>query len=152
MQILRQNLVLIVPIERCDDGHIRRIVVVRDEQKRGNIYYKFPGGRVNRGEAVREAARRELLEETGLNLGEATQVRCLGSLRQSRPGGASYQVTLFVAEFPRHLIRRVRDESDTLTAHVVRPRDIRGEDAFLEQHELWLLDKDRCLHAALFVD
>lgn len=45
-------------------------LLVRRAQPPARGQYAFPGGRVEPGESAEEAARRELLEETGLEAGE----------------------------------------------------------------------------------
>lgn len=54
------------------DGH-GRILIVADKSKRSRKW-NLPGGKVEIGEAPEAAARREVLEETGLSLGHLTLV------------------------------------------------------------------------------
>ncbi|MET0575654.1 MAG: NUDIX domain-containing protein [Mesorhizobium sp.] len=52
-----------------------RILLVRRGRAPSLGLYAFPGGRVEAGETIEEAARRELLEETGLMAGDLSPYR-----------------------------------------------------------------------------
>lgn len=80
--VLRGDSVLLVRHTYCDGWHL-------------------PGGGVKRGEAFAEAARREVREETGL---EVDGLRLL-QLYHSRAEGKSDHVALFAAESPEGLPR-----------------------------------------------
>jgi len=51
------------------------ILLVKRGRAPSRGYYAFPGGRVEPGETDEQAARRELLEETGLEVGEIMPLR-----------------------------------------------------------------------------
>lgn len=77
----------------------RSIMLVRRGRAPSKGLYAFPGGRVEAGETLEDAARRELMEETGVAVGALVPLREL--LIDSRAEGASvYLLTVFGA---RHL-------------------------------------------------
>lgn len=51
------------------------VLLVKRGREPSRGYYAFPGGRVEAGESLEVAARRELLEETGLNVLDLAPVR-----------------------------------------------------------------------------
>lgn len=51
------------------------VLLVKRGREPSRGYYAFPGGRVEAGESLEEAARRELIEETGLWVLDLTLVR-----------------------------------------------------------------------------
>jgi len=59
-KLKRPDTVSVIPV--MSDG---KIMIIEEEQPRKKPFLSVVGGRVNKGEAVRRAAARELLEETG---------------------------------------------------------------------------------------
>ena len=43
-------------------------LIKRDRNRRGMVYYLYPGGGVKEGESLQQAVSREVLEETGFNV------------------------------------------------------------------------------------
>lgn len=75
------------------------IMLVRRGRAPSKGLYAFPGGRVEVGETLEQAARRELVEETGVEVGELVLLRDI--LIDSRDdGGSLYLLSVFGA---RHL-------------------------------------------------
>ncbi len=90
-------------MEKADEAEAKQgasiLVLGRDSVlmvKRANApfagLWSFPGGRVEPGEGAEETARRELLEETGLAVGEAVR---LGT-KEPEPG-SSFRLAVFAA-------------------------------------------------------
>ncbi len=104
--------------------HDHQILIV--EQYRHTIQgssIEFPKGGINLNELPKEAADRELLEETGLRAGSLTQIGTV----QELVGAANYPIHIFVTNDLRTgLIGAERDETEfDLTARWVPVEELR---------------------------
>ena len=96
----RQAAVL-VPLLAGEDG-LELLFTVRSSTLNNHAgQISFPGGRVDRGETVKAAARRETFEEVGVTVGDQQLLGCL----DDHPSPARYIVTPVVAllEWPQPL-------------------------------------------------
>lgn len=90
------NEVKIVPAVSVAVLRDRAIMLVRRGRAPSKGLYAFPGGRVETGESLEDAARRELMEETGIEVGTLVALREI--VIDSRAEGASvYRLTVFGA-------------------------------------------------------
>jgi ADP-ribose pyrophosphatase YjhB (NUDIX family) len=70
-----------------------RLLLVRRGRAPAQGQFAFPGGRVESGESLEQAVRRELLEETGLTAGEVCPLQ---TLRVAREGdGPDFELHVF---------------------------------------------------------
>lgn len=75
------------------------VLLVRRGRPPAQGLYAFPGGKVETGETMEQAARRELLEETGMTAKDFQPVETLfiGGAGESHP--VDYRLTVFAAAY-----------------------------------------------------
>lgn len=76
----------------------RSIMLVRRGRAPSKGLYAFPGGRVEAGESLEEAARRELIEETGIEVGALVPLRDI-RIDSRDDGGSLYLLSVFGARY-----------------------------------------------------
>ena len=79
--------------------HDGRFLLVRRGRAPGKGLYAFPGGRVERGETLDEAVRREVAEETGAQIGGIRLLADLTIVAEDDPGRIAYVLSVHAAEF-----------------------------------------------------
>ena len=81
--------------------HDDRVLLIKRGKAPRQGQWSLPGGMQELGETVVEAARREVLEETGLQIAEPHFVAVVDSLQRSDDGRVRYHYTLvdFTAEY-----------------------------------------------------
>ncbi len=75
-----------------------RVLLVRRGREPSRGAYAFPGGRVEPGETLEEAARRELLEETSLAAGRLAPYRTVFIEASAAVGAPAFELTVFAGD------------------------------------------------------
>jgi ADP-ribose pyrophosphatase YjhB (NUDIX family) len=73
-----------------------RLLLVQRANPPDQDKWGFPGGRIERGETVVEAAQRELLEETGVHARPAGVLTALDSIHHDTAGAIAFHFVLIV--------------------------------------------------------
>lgn len=88
---------LIIPavsVAALRDG---KVLLVKRGRSPSKGLYAFPGGRVEQGETLEEAARRELLEETGVIAHDLKPLLVVNIPPSPREGAPGYELHVFAA-------------------------------------------------------
>jgi 8-oxo-dGTP diphosphatase len=85
------NFIAAVSVALVEDG--KALLVLRGREPAKGMF-AFPGGRVEAGETLDQAARRELREETGMSAGDLDPVEIL-EIPPHKPGQPGYRLHVF---------------------------------------------------------
>lgn len=96
-----------------------RVLMVQESKPRVAGTWNLPGGRVEPGESVLDAAVREVREESGLEV-ELTGLLFLDQVLSDHAGGESRLRFVFMAEPRTHALKTEADEHSLCAAWVAR--------------------------------
>ena len=104
-----------VGVVAVKDGHV---LLIRRAKPPREGRWSLPGGRQRLGETVRETARRELREETGIEAAVTALLDVVDSITRDAGGAIAYHYTLvdFLAEWCDGAVRAGGDAAEAVWA------------------------------------
>ena len=121
-----------------------RVLLIRRGKAPRKGQWSLPGGRQRLGETVREAARREVREETGCEVEVTELLDVIDSINRDRDGDIAYHYTLvdFLAVWQAGEVQAGGDAMDVSWAD---PSDLGGYELWDETERMIALACDRYL-------
>jgi len=127
--------VLMIPFHTV----LQKLVVLREYRvSLAGFQYEFPAGLVDSGESIQEASRRELMEETGLNL---TRITGTSPPLYNTAGLADESVVLVHCECDGIVSTADNQGSEFIEVHLLTPEDARrilSDDHAMYDVKLWM--------------
>jgi len=127
--------VLMIPYHRI----LKKLVVLREYRvSLAGFQYEFPAGLIDAGETIQEAARRELLEETGLRL---THITRISPPLYNTAGLADESVALVYCECEGQPSNANNQGSETIEVCLLSPqaaRDVQADSTAKFDTKLWM--------------
>jgi len=105
----------------------RQILLVKRGHEPGEGRWTIPGGLVELGETVREAAKREVAEECGIEIEVGDVVSVVDSIVKDNQGDTRFHFVLIDFQ-ATHLRGELTPGSDALDARWVSPEELSGFD------------------------
>ena len=112
-----------------------RIVLIRRDQEPARGVWTFPGGAVELGESLHDAARREALEETGLRVELGDVVTVIDHVARDEAGRVRYHYVI-VDYFARPVGGSLQSATDVSDARWFCLADLDGLDMTEKAEEL----------------
>jgi ADP-ribose pyrophosphatase YjhB (NUDIX family) len=88
--------------------HEGKVLLVKRGRSPGKDFWSLPGGKVEQGETLQEAALREVLEETGLS----PKIHGLIGVFKVAAGAVQYEISCFAAQSSRQELMPGDDAAD----------------------------------------